>query len=132
MTLIVSGSIDVVALEQRLYKNPADELKNHHAFYSHLTAESAEKLLMGTQPMTYLLWTEQVVDDAVEQYHLSYVETNLKVAHLTFGYTDNWYYINCDSYHAATLSDLIPKIMRCNPKECKMLLNPGQFRGQRC
>lgn len=119
--IMTVGRVDTVAFDQR--KDPVDELKNHPAFYSYLTETRAEKLLIGTQHMTYILWTMigKEGEAIVEQHCLSYMKSDLEVAHLILS-----------SHHAASLSDLIPQIMQCQPKECKMLLNLHQFRKLSC
>jgi hypothetical protein len=108
------GRVDTGAFEQ---------IKCHPAFYAYLTETCAEKLLIGTEQMTYILWTliRKEGEAIVEQHCLSYMNSDVKVAHLILS-----------SHHAAALSDLIPQIMQCQPKECKMLLNLHQVRKLSC
>lgn len=116
---------------KNLSDNAIHELESHPAFYSILNTEDAEKLLAGTPPMTYILWTDKMEVDTVEQYFLSYMETDLKVEHRTFSHPKDWFYMNCDPHSADNLSDLIPQIMHCKPAECKMLVNPDDQRLQK-
>jgi hypothetical protein len=127
--MTIHNLVSPLGFEQILSKDPSYELKSHPAFYPQSTKKYAETLLLGTLPMTYILWTPQVVND---EYHLSYMKTNMTVEHLNFGYTTDWHYMNCDTYHAATLSDLIPQIMQCQQSECKMLLNPRHYHKYEC
>ena len=108
--------VDPLAFEQS--KDPAYEFKNHLAFYPHATKENAEKLLLGTLPLTYMLRTMQGVEDGAisEQYYLSYMRRDLEVEHVIL------------FPHHVILSALIPLVMNCPPNECKMLLNPCHFR----
>ncbi len=134
MTMTVHNFVNPLGFKQPLSKDPTDELKSHPAFYPHSTKKYAKHLLLGTSPMTYILWTMQVVNDGAiaEQYCLSYMKTNATVEHLTFGYTNDWHDVNCNSHHAAALSALIPQMMQCQPNECKMLLNPSHYRKYGC
>jgi hypothetical protein len=127
MTLTIRDPVYTLTVEPTSRKNPADELESHPAFYSKITRKYAEKLLLGTQPMTYVLWTMQIVNDGAikEQCCLSYMKTNMTVEHLTFGYISDRI---MNSHYAAALSDLIPQMMECQSNECKMLLNPCHYR----
>jgi hypothetical protein len=119
MTMAVRSSDGKLVFEQS--KDPTYDIKKQHpAYYPQLTKEKAEKLLIGTLPMTYILWTMQVEQDGAieEQYYLSYTKSNLKAAHQLF----------CNPNCADKLSNLIPQIMHCKPNECEMLLNPCHFR----
>lgn len=125
MTLIVHDPICTSAIEQPFINNPTDAFENHPAYYSKSTKKHAETLLLGTQPMTYVLWKIQDVNAGAKQYCLSYMKVDMTVEHVPFDYTNDW---TMNSYHAATLSDLIPQIMECRSNECKMLLNPCHYR----
>lgn len=125
MTLTVHDPVCTLVVEQPLNKDSTNELESHPAFYSNATQKYAETLLLGTQPMTYVLWKIQAVNDGAEQYCLSYVKTNMTVEHATFSYSNDW---TMNSYHAAALSDLISQIMECRFNECKMLINPSHYR----
>lgn len=123
--MTVCGLVCPLSIEQTLSNNPIDELENHPAYYPKSTKKHAENLLLGTQPMTYVLWTMQGINAGAKQYWLSYVTANMTVEHVTFDYINDWT-MNC--HHAAALSDLIPQIMECRSNECKMLLNPSHYR----
>jgi hypothetical protein len=116
MTMTVRSTVDTLAFEQS--QDPAYELKSHPAFYPQTTKERAETLLIGTQPMTYLLWEDRA---SAGQYFLSYMKRDLEVEHV----------ILCP-HQAVTLLNLIPLLMTCPPNECKMLLNPSYYRRYEC
>jgi hypothetical protein len=100
--------------------------KDHPAFFNVSTKHSAESILQGKPPMTYILWTETITEDGItqEHHHLSFIDYGLNVQHRTFSHPSSarWFYRNGDLHRASTFSELIPAMMHST--KCTMLVNP--------
>lgn len=103
-----------------------EQIEGHSAWCKSIDAKEAEVLLQGRDSLTYLLRK----GEEEKAYFITFVKEDGSIKHQRFTLEfdrKGWYYKNGGIPNSPTeivdetLEGLIPQMMHCNVKECKIL-----------